>query len=182
MTVMVILNFRSFGFQFIAYYFIFYSLGYFIHNYENMQIKNNIMICTLLFVWMFLAYYWQLHELPYWIPTNTLIPVSVMQYLYRGITSAIGVLLLFSIYIKFVNKSNGLTKIFVPVGQISLGLYVVHMVMQEAIYEKLSILFGKSNNIVFIFCEFIILFVVSYFIVKLLAKYRYTNQFLLGKL
>lgn len=37
MCVMVVLNFWLFGFQFISYYFLFYTLGYTLHRYPRLR-------------------------------------------------------------------------------------------------------------------------------------------------
>lgn len=180
MVVMVVFNFRLFGFQFISYYFLFYSFGYFYHQYDKIQINNNYIICLLFVIWAFLAYFWQLHELPYWIPTNTIIPASILQYLYRGVTGVIGVFVIFALFSKYLNHKTKINNILLDVGGISLGLYVVHLVIQKYIHGLISS-FYSNIDILFIICEFIILFTLSYVIVKLLRKNKYTNEYLLGK-
>ena len=182
MSIMVILNLRLFGFQFIAYYFIFYSLGYFYRNYRGIQIHNNVLLAVVFCVWAFLAYYWQMHELPYWMPTNTPIPSSVLQYSYRGTTSAIGVILVLALFSKFMNADNCINRALVNIGGISLGLYVVHVIINEKVYNLIMYIFPSINIYALIAIEFSVVFLISYAIVKVLSKFKYTNQYLLGKL
>ena len=44
---MVVFEIRLFGFQFLSYYFLFYTLGYCIHRFSWLQIKNNVLVLGL---------------------------------------------------------------------------------------------------------------------------------------
>ena len=89
--IQIIFELRILGFQFIAYYFLFYTLGFYIHKYEDKIITKNNSIIFILFVsWLILAWFWKMHELPFY---NMVLPYSIMLYLYRFITAVIAVYL-----------------------------------------------------------------------------------------
>lgn len=180
MLIMVILDYRLFGFQFIAYYYIFYALGYFFHKYD-LVINNAAFLGIMTCVWIILAYYWHMHELPYWIPSVTIVPASILQYLYRGITSAIGVVLLLSIFPQYLNKDTKANHFFVTCGLMSLGLYVVHVVIKDRIHETIQLLSFSMNIYIFILLEFCLVLFLSFVIVKLVEKNRHTKEHLLGR-
>ena len=79
--VMVLFDIRVFGFQFLAYYILFYTAGYCIHRYSlNQRIRNKIVLASLFLVWCILAWYWNMHSLPNWMPTVHFFPSSLIQY------------------------------------------------------------------------------------------------------
>lgn len=53
--IMVGMEFRMFGFQFIAYYFVFYTMGYCIHRFPRLQIGNGVMLGLLFICWTLLG-------------------------------------------------------------------------------------------------------------------------------
>lgn len=182
MAIMVILDLRVLGIQFISYYFLFYSLGYFYRSFKQIQINSIFAIVTFFTLWAFLAYFWSMHGLPYWIPSNTMIPSSILQYLYRGFTSVVGVILLFALFSKFLNKEGLLVnRLYVHCGKISLGLYVVHITIKDKIYEVISTMIPNLNIYMFVLLDFFIVLTFSYIIVIVLGKFEFTNQYLLGK-
>ncbi len=112
-TLMVGWEQRLFGFQFIAYYFLFYSFGYYIHKYREIVITSNIVLIIFLSViWLVLAWFWNMHELPSWLQFVPL-PKSMMQYAYRFITATIAIYVLFSVSQLLLNYDNAMNKPFV---------------------------------------------------------------------
>jgi fucose 4-O-acetylase-like acetyltransferase len=181
MMVMVVLDIRVLGFQFISYYYLFYAIGYFYRKYEKFQIEDKKTISLIIVTWAFLAYSWDMHELPNWIPQTTILPSSILQYLYRGITSALGVIMCLALFSKLKSNEGILGRVLVECGKMSLGLYVVHIIILNVIHSLLTPIMHQTTPFLFIMLEFTIVLGVAYSIVKLLSKYEVTNQYLLGK-
>ena len=99
--IMVGMEIRMFGFQFIAYYFVFYTMGYCIHLFPRLQIGNGVVLGPLLICWTLLAWSWNMHELPMWIPAIPHIASSLLQYAYRGVTALLAILFLLGMAPKF---------------------------------------------------------------------------------
>ena len=179
--VMVGLEFRYLGFQFLAYYFIFYILGYCIRRFSWLQINNKIALFVFICVWVFLAWFWNMHELPLWMPEISNVPNSLLQYTYRGLTAIIAMLILFGGAPKVLNvdtKFNGWMK---DLGVVSLGLYVVHLMILGYIKYFVLNIIPNCTMWVEIGITFVITLVLSIVIVKLFAKNKWTARFLLGK-
>lgn len=56
MGLMVVAEIRLFGFQFLAYYFLFYTLGYCLHKYEIKVLSQLTCLIPLSLLWLFLAW------------------------------------------------------------------------------------------------------------------------------
>lgn len=80
--IMVGINLRIFGFQFLAYYYLFYFLGYAMHRFNKLQLANKPAMIFLGLLWAVLAWFWNMHELPAWMPTIPHFPTSLLQYTY----------------------------------------------------------------------------------------------------
>ena len=178
--VMVVFEPRMFGFQFIAYYFLFYSMGYYFNkNKEKFITKNPFIIVALTLCWFVLAWFWKMHELPSWLVFIPL-PATMMQYAYRFITAAIAIYILLAISPMVLNSEKWLNKPFVRLGAISLGIYTTHFILIGRIV-KLFTGFGLGEALTVI-VAFIIALLVSWMIVWLLSKWRITSRLMLGKI
>jgi len=178
--IMVAFDFRLFGFQFIAYYFLFYSLGYFLNKYNNRLVtKNKVVIIILSLIWLVLAWFWNMHELPGFLNAIPL-PHTLMQYFYRFITAAIAIYVLVAISPLLLNKENVFNQPFVRLGTISLGIYTTHYILIGKIVGLCSS--WGLNDVFIIISSFIIALLGSWLIVWLLSKWKVTERLLLGKI
>lgn len=178
--IMIVFEPRLFGFQFISFYFLFYSLGYYIHKYEDIIIRCNwVVIVPLVFCWCILAWFWQMHELPVWL-RGTPLPESFLQYAYRFITAAIAIYIFLAVSPGILNRRSFLNISLVELGQYSLGIYTCHMM----IVGKLTYFFKGCglNDIIVIACTFITALLISWLVVWSLSKWRLTAQYTLGKI
>lgn len=180
-VMMVVFEFRHFGYQFIAYYFLYFALGYYLHKYLKLCINNQILLIALFIVWAVLAWSWKVHELPGWVPQISYIPSAVLQYAYRGITAFLAIILIFSVVPKCFNSSNWLNERFAYLGVISLGLYVVHMAILQYLGKLLSMIPGSYPKFVEEIILLTIALVVSIVIIRLLQKNKWTAMLLLGQ-
>lgn len=179
-AVMVLFEVRVFGFQFIAYYFLFYSIGYFFHKYEGKVVLSSILLLVLFGIcWSVLAWFWNMHELPVflkWLP----LPATITQFAYRFITAAIAIYLLLNLSPRILNSSLLWNHPFVKLGNISLGIYAVHFMLLEMwiiIFRQV----GLSDEGV-IAGTFVMVLVVTWLVVWLLSKWKVTATWLLGKI
>lgn len=177
---MIVFDLRMFGFQFIAYYYLFYSLGYFLNKHNNcLVIKNKLVIIILSLVWLVLAWFWNMHKLPGFLSVIPL-PNSLMQYIYRFVTAAIAIYVLIAAFPFMLNGENGFNHPFVKLGTISLGVYTTHFIFIGKIV-KLCSSWGLNDTFVIIL-SFVIALWGSWLIVWLLSKWKITARFLLGKI
>ncbi len=183
LALMVMLEIRVFGFQFLSYYFLFYTAGYCIHKYEAslLRFRRPGYIIGLLCLWLILAWEWTMHGLPGWMPAIPHVPASLLQYIYRGFTAltAVIVLLLTAPYI--TDGKNGIIRAICFLGDVSLGLYVIHLTIIGYISRAVDSVadFGSAANVILIF---IITSILSIITVRLLRNYRHTARWFLGKI
>ena len=178
---MVVFEIRLFGFQFLSYYFLFYTLGYCIHRFSWLQIKNNVLVLGLFILWSFMAWFCNMHELPLWMPAIPYVPTSLLQYAYRGLTAVVALLVIFGVSPKWLNGESNVNGCFKELGSISLGLYVVHLLLLG--YVRETVVSVMPNNPIWLQMGtiFIILLVLSVGIVEMLKRNKWTAKLLLGK-
>lgn len=176
---MVALDLRIFGFQFIAYYFLFYTLGYCVHRFSILQIKNGLALILLFGIWAVLAWFWNMHELPSWIPAIPHVPEALLLYAYRGTTAVIAILFLFGMAPKLLNGSK--RTVISRMGQISLGIYVCHLTFVHQIISFCRNSLHISNEWALVVATFAISIIFAVTVSELLLKNRYSARLLLGK-
>ena len=178
--IMIVFDFRLFGFQFIAYYYLFYSLGYFLNKYnEQLVTKNKYVIILLSLAWLVFAWFWNMHKLPVFLNAIPL-PGMLLQYIYRFVTAVMAIYVLIAASPLVLNKENGFNRPFVNLGTISLGIYTTHFILIKKIVD-LCLRWGVSDDLAII-SSFIIALLISWLIVWLLSKWKITAKYLLGKL
>ena len=178
---MVAFVFRMFGFQFLAYYFIFYVLGYCMHRFEFLRFSNKYVLMSLSVLWFLLAWSWNMHKLPNWFPENFPISTTLVQYAYRGLTASIAVIVMLSIVPKLLNGFDRLNSYISRLGAYSLGIYVCHLCFMGSLYKGIDTLFPSFP----IWLDVVILFTLSLsttiFIVEILKRNCVTAKLFLGK-
>lgn len=181
-SIMVALNFRMFGFQFIAYYFMFYAFGYYCNSYRNLLTSSKVTMVVLFAIWLVLGSFWNMHELPFFLKEVPYVPAPLLQYSYRFTTAFVAIYLIFSIAPLLLHKSNKLNKNIVHLGQISLGIYVVHLSLIIPLSPWLVNMLPEIPMPIVILLSFVITSILSVIIVELLNKNKFTSKYLLGKL
>lgn len=178
--IMVGVEFRILGFQFIAYYFLFYTLGFLLHKYQRALMFNRwTFIVPLSVCWFILAWFWNMHELPEFL-LGIPMPSTILQYLYRFITATIAIIVMFSVAQQYLKSTKQWNRPLEYFGKVSLGIYTVHMILIGRIVS----LFNQSliGEDLVIICAFVAALIVSWGIVWFLNKNRYTAMLFLGKL
>lgn len=179
---MIFTEFRLFGFQFISYYFIFYSIGYCFHRFIIALNLPNCLVFMMFLIWIFLGWFWKMHELPLFIRDVTILPNSLLQYFYRGITALIAIFVLFNIFhrydgLKYVSKS-----IVVYIGRYSLGMYVCHLILIKYTFRLIGSINMGLNSSIYELLLFVITIIFSLLIVKFISEFKLLSKYLLGKL
>ena len=103
-----------------------------------------------------------------------------MLYVYRFVTALIAVYVLFFVSKLKLNKKKSWNMPLIELGKISLGIYVIHMILMPIINNTLSTLFlNKTINILLLF---IVTLLISYLVCIILSKFKLTAKLLLGKI
>lgn len=176
---MIVFDIRMFGFQFIAYYFLFFSVGYYINKYPRIITKKTALLLVAFVIWFAMAWFWDMHRLPFFLK-NIPLPHTVMQYVYRFLTALFAIYFLFGWSPKIMNHEEGLNIPINRIGIWSLGIYTTHLLMMPFITEGLSRL--MNNHYIIIILSFVLAVALSWFLVKVLSKWNITSRYLLGKI
>lgn len=184
--VMVVMEIRVLGFQFLAYYFLFYTLGYSLHKYEetsllNVMRKPYVMI-ALTALWAFLAWGWTMHGLPSWIPAIPHVPSALLQYAYRGFTALVAIVVLIGVAPKLLNGGDKMNQKICTLGVVSLGLYVVHLSLMGYIVDGLKTMMPNISTWACVAVAFVVALAISYLVVWLLNQNKQTARIFLGKI
>ena len=176
---MVLGEIRLLGFQFIAYYYAFYALGYYLHKYPKLLQVNKMALVILIALWSCMAFFWKMHELPPFLNQIPL-PSAMLQYAYRFITAVIAIFAIMSFAPIVFNKVTSWNKPLIVLGQISLGVYVVHLLMIPYFTQTIGLLIENVNVVIVL--SFVIACLISWVVVSLLGKWKWTARLLLGKI
>lgn len=175
-------NPKFLGYEYVSYYFIYYSMGYLINKYKHLLPRNMFIISVLAVIWFVLGSYWHSYAIPSIIPT-ALHSIFMLNVLYRILTATIFIVTMFSICQIFNNSDNKSVTIdyLASLGKISLGLYTVHMVLRRYLVKSLIILLPNAKDFIYISITFILLTLLSVIIVNLLERYKLSALLFLGK-
>ncbi len=176
---MVFADIRILGFQFISYYFLFYSLGYYLHKYNKIAVLPKWLLIVLTLLWGVLAWFWNMHELPQFLSTIPL-PVAPMQYSYRFITATIVVYILLVGSPKWHNHETKQNRMMCQFGYTSLGIYTVHLLLMPIVTRLLNSF--STNSYIVISLSFCLGLFISWIAVMLLNNWKITSKYLLGKI
>lgn len=180
---MVIINLRILGFQFIAFYFFFYALGFFIRCYR-LRISRQLSF-TIGFFWFLTAIFWHGHEVPFPLIKFTMIPEVLLIYGYRLLSATLGSVFVLSIspyiFTSIQSKSN---IVLCFLGKLSLGIYVIHMFVAQMIdhYFLLESIFPDRTSIIFELLFFVVCITIGVGLSTILAKNNFTNRYFLGNI
>lgn len=179
---MVVFEVRVCGFQFLSYYFLFYALGYCVHRFPRLRSHGAAWLSCLFVVWAALAWSWNMHNLPAWMPAIPHLPSSVVQYAYRGLTAAVAILLIFGCAPRLLDGGNRCNLTMKEVGNVSLGLYVCHLTLMKYVVQLISSMLPGTGTWPTVALAFLVCVLASFAIVELLKRNSWTARVLLGKL
>lgn len=182
LVLMVGAEIRMFGFQFLAYYFLFYTLGYCLHKYDCAVLSKWTCLVPLTIVWFFLAWGWTMHGLPSWMPVIPHLPSALLQYAYRGFTALVAIVVLIGVAPKVLNSKGTLNSFISRIGVISLGMYTGHLVFLGHIKNLLHYVRPEISVLIAIIIISVLAFILAYVLIKLLEKNKCTARIFLGKI
>lgn len=178
--VMVVTEFRYFGFQFISFYFGFYVIGYYLRNYNIKFSLRNVIVLGL--AWFCLALFWRMKTVPsplHW--AEAFFPSSLITYGYRYISALIGSVFFVALAMNCMNKDNKFCRWLSYFGTISLGIYIVHIFIGKYIEPIYTPLFASDTSAFFAIFDFTIKLVLSCVIVYFIKKVPIASLLLLGQ-
>lgn len=174
---------KLFGVEYVAYYFFYYLLGYYMHKLsKRLIIGNNWLIALLGVLWLALGSIYSTQGLPKELQFIPVIPHTALYMAYRMLTAVIAIFFLFGLGQKAFNKDRGLNKYVVMLGTVSLGIYAVHMVLRFRLVEGIQLVVPDFGYWPMMIITFLVLLPISYLVVWLLGKWSVTSVWLLGKL
>lgn len=178
-VVMVVTEFRLMGFQFFSLYFGFYVLGYWLRKFKIHLTIGQVVILGI--VWLILACFWRMHEVPSLLKSATFVPPLLLIYSYRYITALIGSLFFIGFAMKFMDKNNVLLNLLCYLGKNTLGIYVIHLFIAHPIILVFEHMFQSNESITFVLCDSVSRILISILFINIIQRVPFVRLFLLGK-
>lgn len=178
--VMVLTEFRLFGFQFISLYFGFYVLGYMLNKFNVKISKSHAIVLGNL--WIVMAIFWRMHALP--VPlqwASSYISASLLTYGYRYITALLGSIFFIGFAMQYMNMDNKICRLLAYLGKISLGIYIIHLFLAKFVEPMYIGCFSSDTSCVFVLFDFFIKLSISFVVVLILMRIPFVSLLLLGK-
>lgn len=176
-TIYLLTNFRFFGFQFLAWFYLFYCLGFYSRKYENIvfsKTKQFLLISTMLFpVGVF---FWMRKDNPtfyQWINLG-----SSFIFLYKFIVAVLGILFFLYLF-KLISKYNSkfvVPNLLINISYDSLGIYSIHFIILDFL---LKIQFNLPVPMKIIMLSVVTL-VCCYCIIRFIKLNKISTALLLG--
>lgn len=177
---LVLTDAKWFGYEYIAFYFLFYLMGYYANKY-NTLLPSKSFICALLFIlWFCLACFWMPNGIPFFLE-NLPLPTALVKMGYRILPPIVFIFAMYCIVPKIRTWKSWVWQLLMELGKTSLGIYVVHMVVKNLFAYCLLIMLPNSQTVIHVLLLFLILTYFSLCVVKVLLKNWYTARWLFGK-
>ena len=176
--IMVLLNYREHGVQYIAYYYPYYVFGSYYH--QKMSEKSGGMAIYLigLVIWFVAALFWNMHEPPVFLKVAA-IPSSLMCYAYRYVVAVLAIVVFYGLAKRLLSEENLISSSLKRIGLLSLGVYTIHIVLIKLVRLLMPI---SINSTLLVICLWLIALLLSYLIAEVLKRNRITSSLLLGKI
>lgn len=176
---------KIFGFNFISWYFLFYSIGFYYKKHElNFdRLLNKIFLFVLVF-FPLSAYFWMRKDPPtfyVYLNLGTLFP-----FFYKFIVALFGIIFFIGFFKKFASLHERTDYLyFNRLGEMTLGIYATHLFILGwtiKIIENCIVSINLNlNNFLFVVIAFVLLLISSVIIVRFLSLNRYSSKAFLGK-
>ena len=169
------------GYEYIAYYFIFYMMGFYCSKYNSKMPKNIYVVGGLFALWFILAFFWTPNGIPFFLKVVPYVPSVVVRMLYRMIVPVVFIIAMVSAGSRMSAGVSQGWRLLIEFGQVSLGIYVVHMVVKNLFAQWIILMFPNLSMVWCVLIEFVILTILSLIVVRQLMKIKITSRYMLGK-
>ena len=173
--IMIVLNYREHGFQYIAFYYPFYVIGYYIPRLINRNLSVYVLL-SIAILWFIGSLYWNMHNAPTFLSFLTKVPSSLVNVSYRYIIGILAILSFLGLAKRYLNISVKMGRI----GELTLGIYTIHLVLLKISSPYINSL-SISSDIAILF-SFACVSLVSVILVMLINKNDFLSISLLGKI
>lgn len=172
---------KLFGYEYVAYYFIFYMMGFYCNKYNSMLPKNSLVIGGLFALWLIMACFWTPNGIPCFLSGVPHVPSAAVRMSYRVIVPVVFIIAMVSAGPKIRVGNAYVWQQLIELGQVSLGIYAAHMVVKNLFAQWILLTLPNLQMVWCVLLEFFILTVLSLVVVRILMKIRLASRLLLGK-
>jgi hypothetical protein len=165
----------------------FFSFGYFIHRYPVLQTRRLVVLLPCAILWLVLAWWWRMHDLPSWMPSIPGVPETLLVYVYRTLTAMAATFFLLNAAPMMLDDNRFPNNHVITLGQWSLGIYTAHLsyltvLKQTSLLYAMKVSWGSLPSWLFVLMLFVTALVISLVAVLLLMRNRHIARLMLGKL
>ena len=176
--IMVLLDYREHGVQYISYYYPYYVFGSYYHQWMSKKSGGMAPYYIGLVIWFIAALFWNMHEPPVFLKVAA-IPSSLTCYVYRYFVAILAIVVFYGLAQRFLSKENLICSLLNRIGILSLGIYTIHIIFIKLLRLVLPI---SINSTILVICLWLMALILSYLIAGLLSKNKTTALLLLGKI
>lgn len=176
-AIMIVLKIKLFGFQFIAWYYLFFCMGYYGNKYRSiLRIWSNKVQWPFFVLFLISAYFWMRKDPPTFMDAGS---GMIYNYIYKFVVAVIALISLFSLFRNYVNHR---IRFMTTLGTYTLGIYAVHQPIMHLIADNLYPLSESPlPSALYAAALFVVLMAISVSLCILLSRNKYINGLLLGK-
>lgn len=151
-------------------------MGFYWKKYREQIFPYNKLLAISAFVlWTIGAYFWKMHEVPFFLQNVTIIPSGILQYTYRCLIALIGCIAVMTLGELLMVQIN--FKPLLYIGKLTLGLYVIHMALPFNILNYINLDINYA-----IVINWIVRFSYSILLSWILMRNKWTALVFIGKL
>lgn len=170
----VVTRINIFSLQLIAFHYVFYSLGFYVHKYNIVERVPVWVMGTALFGWLVMAWFWSagrpIHQLDYSNPVFT----TLIHYL----VAMIAIVAFMPIAFKLINSKS---LVLNEMGGGTLAIYVIHLSLLSIMPAWLTVWLPSIPTWCYITILTIVMFALSYATYRLLRINKTISLVFLGK-
>lgn len=180
-VIYVLLGYKKHGFHYIAYYYPYYVLGYYLYRSVKIQGIKTWLLWAMAGLWLVLSLFWRMHSYPFYMNVLSFLPETLLVIINRYFVGCLAIISLSGLAKRYLSQEGGLiNNVLTFLGSTSLALYTIHV----SLFEMGRIWY--VNLIPNLYAETVLVFwvflMISIFVVTLVKKNKWTAMFLLGKI
>jgi fucose 4-O-acetylase-like acetyltransferase len=175
-SIYLISNFRFFGFQFIAWYFMFFTIGFLYHQYNefvNMYLKYLFAISLLVFP--ILAWHWQMKIPP------VIFGFSIRSNMWLYIYKFISVVFAIPFFMYLFKFRDGKFNVLPNIGRNTMGIYAMHFLFINFFIRPVHTYTNTLTFYIFLIAAVVLLILLCMGVIYWIRKASILKLLLLGE-
>jgi fucose 4-O-acetylase-like acetyltransferase len=178
-VIYLVTNFRYFGFQFVAWHFIWFTCGFLFHRYETFLDKYwKYLFAVSAIIFPILAWNWQITAMP--VLFGFSMQSSLWLYVYKGVTALISI----PFFMYLFRMLDSKVSFFTSFGNNTIGIYAMHFLLLGWIVKPIHTYIHTTNTLtpyIFLIVMTAVVIVICNVLIYWIRKVKVLKWLLLGE-